>query len=558
MSNLHIRKPFLTYCVAFSQEDVLATGVGLGLSIVKSIVTMLNGSIDINSQVGVGTQVVLRIPLLRLPGVGTSTSTPSTVTSSARSGGPNPVITMLSEHPNRCISLYGFSFETQPEDVERHRVLEHYVIQWFHYRIAEVDSTEYDIIIVDEQNVQRLCSEIEVRRPIVILCGSSPPKLSEHARKQELVIEIVSNPFGPYKLAKALQACLSRLSERAKSSSTAMPGVNASISESSSASTETPQLERLTLDIDDGPMELSQMGSTTARDTANANMAINSPSTFSGVGSSAETESSGSAFPPMPHDVTASDRFRIALLSRPRLDKRVTEPVFSRFASPSHSDLQSMAQSPVAHSTPKPGSEITSPTPSSLADIREERKASSSETLGMLKSQEKSRSPRLLLVEDNKINLRLLQTYMRKRKYRLVDSAENGQLAVNAAKAKSETYDIIFMDISMPIMNGFEATRAIREIEDDRRREKEKNGSKERMRPALIIALTGLASARDQSEAFASGVDLFMTKPVSFKEVGQLLDNWEANEKSQQEMERTAEDLGLRSDASKIALEDGR
>ena len=47
--------------------------------------------------------------------------------------------------------------------------------------------------------------------------------------------------------------------------------------------------------------------------------------------------------------------------------------------------------------------------------------------------------------------------------------------------------------------------------------------------PALIIALTGLASQADQSEAFASGVDLFMTKPVSFKEVGKLLDNWEAN-----------------------------
>ena len=47
--------------------------------------------------------------------------------------------------------------------------------------------------------------------------------------------------------------------------------------------------------------------------------------------------------------------------------------------------------------------------------------------------------------------------------------------------------------------------------------------------PALIIALTGLASSRDQSEAFTSGVDLFMTKPVSFKEVGRLLDNWEAH-----------------------------
>jgi CheY-like chemotaxis protein len=77
-------------------------------------------------------------------------------------------------------------------------------------------------------------------------------------------------------------------------------------------------------------------------------------------------------------------------------------------------------------------------------------------------------------------------------------------------------------------MNGFEATRAIRLIEETRR-----TGGADDNPPALIIALTGLASSRDQSEAFTSGVDLFMTKPVSFKEVGRLLDNWEANGGSQ-------------------------
>lgn len=94
-------------------------------------------------------------------------------------------------------------------------------------------------------------------------------------------------------------------------------------------------------------------------------------------------------------------------------------------------------------------------------------------------------------------------------------------------------------------MNGFEATRAIREIERDRGRKRggattvpdhgeraslssATNGSPlSSSPPALIIALTGLASSRDQSEAFASGIDLFLTKPVSFKEVGRLLDNWE-------------------------------
>ena len=77
----------------------------------------------------------------------------------------------------------------------------------------------------------------------------------------------------------------------------------------------------------------------------------------------------------------------------------------------------------------------------------------------------------------------------------------------------------------MPVMNGFEATRAIREFEAKRYTMLDEKAQ----RPALIIALTGLASSRDQSEAFTSGMDLFMTKPVSFKEVGRMLDNWEAN-----------------------------
>ena len=75
-------------------------------------------------------------------------------------------------------------------------------------------------------------------------------------------------------------------------------------------------------------------------------------------------------------------------------------------------------------------------------------------------------------------------------------------------------------------MNGFEATRAIRDMEDARR---QNSAPGKATSPAFIIALTGLASSRDQTEAFTSGVDLFMTKPVSFKEVGKLLDNWETH-----------------------------
>ena len=80
----------------------------------------------------------------------------------------------------------------------------------------------------------------------------------------------------------------------------------------------------------------------------------------------------------------------------------------------------------------------------------------------------------------------------------------------------------------MPVMNGFEATRAIRALEHSREGNTLSVESRV-FKPAMIVALTGLASGKDHGEAFACGVDLYMTKPVSFKEVGRLLDNWEAH-----------------------------
>lgn len=66
----------------------------------------------------------------------------------------------------------------------------------------------------------------------------------------------------------------------------------------------------------------------------------------------------------------------------------------------------------------------------------------------------------------------------------------------------------------MPIMDGFEATKAIRMIEKERKTSP----------PAKIIALTGLGSNDDVAKAYAAGVDVFVTKPVSLKKVTQLMD----------------------------------
>ena len=78
----------------------------------------------------------------------------------------------------------------------------------------------------------------------------------------------------------------------------------------------------------------------------------------------------------------------------------------------------------------------------------------------------------------------------------------------------------------MPVMDGFEATRCIRSLERERKGDDRggRGGGK-----AIIIALTGLSSPKDETEALEAGVDLSLTKPVSLKEVGRIMDAWECD-----------------------------
>lgn len=116
-----------------------------------------------------------------------------------------------------------------------------------------------------------------------------------------------------------------------------------------------------------------------------------------------------------------------------------------------------------------------------------------------------------LVVDDNPINVKILSACMRKMGLTHA-TATNGLEAFDAYKAAPQLCRYIFMDVSMPIMDGFEATRLIRAYE-----------RQEKLQPAVIIALTGLASAESQREAQASGMDLFLSKPVKLQEIRSIL-----------------------------------
>ncbi|KAH8599634.1 hypothetical protein B0O99DRAFT_724009 [Bisporella sp. PMI_857] len=120
---------------------------------------------------------------------------------------------------------------------------------------------------------------------------------------------------------------------------------------------------------------------------------------------------------------------------------------------------------------------------------------------------------RVLLVEDNEINLKLLVAYMRKLKLNHA-TAINGLEALNRYKEAQGGFDVIFMDISMPIMSGIESTRHIRRFERE-----------QGLNPVALVALTGAANPTTRQEAFSSGVDLFLTKPVPMRSLKIMLDD---------------------------------
>ncbi|MBC8017716.1 MAG: response regulator, partial [Verrucomicrobia bacterium] len=127
-------------------------------------------------------------------------------------------------------------------------------------------------------------------------------------------------------------------------------------------------------------------------------------------------------------------------------------------------------------------------------------------------SQEGERIPHLLLVEDDPHNRKALGLLLKWANYS-IDFAEDGLKAVEMwDKGK---YDLVLMDIQMPRLNGFEATRAIRE------KERERGGH------TPIVAMTAHAFKEDEEKCLAAGMDAFIAKPIDIDKckllIGQII-----------------------------------
>ncbi|MGO9013799.1 MAG: response regulator, partial [Dissulfurispiraceae bacterium] len=119
---------------------------------------------------------------------------------------------------------------------------------------------------------------------------------------------------------------------------------------------------------------------------------------------------------------------------------------------------------------------------------------------------------RILLVEDNKVNKLVAEGILGKLGF-IADTADNGQQAINMLEAAS--YDIVFMDVQMPVMDGYQATMAIR------------GGKTKAANPNVpIIAMTAHAMTGDREKCLQCGMDDYISKPISPRKLSKVLEKW--------------------------------
>ncbi|KAJ0164351.1 Peroxide stress-activated histidine kinase mak1 [Colletotrichum tanaceti] len=394
----------------FSQENSLAPGTGLGLSLVKQMASKLRGRMSVQSQVGSGTSISVTLPLSVPPNVPTNEMHPAVDAAFQQ---------QRKELSGLRIRLLGFDCVmtlVNGEKHDSHAKIGDMCRNWLGLEVLpKTPEAHYpvpDFVLASEDALEEWSTDPTLSMlPCVVVSANA--LVAYHCSKQWSenagTMEFISQPIGPRKLAKVVLRAFDRWSAL-------------------QAGRMSPVAESSTSDISQAMIE-PKMGR---------------------------------------HEPKAQPTSTLTIRS-------------------SASDDSGVQVQPTLQGNPAPRPEFLK-TPS----IR-------------------NMAIQFLLVEDNPINLKILSTYMRKLGLGF-NTAVNGQEAVDAYKRNPSECRCILTDVSMPVMDGFEATRHIRAYE-----------KASDLAPATIIALTGLASSESQNEAFGSGMDLFLTKPVKLKELGAIL-----------------------------------
>ncbi|EUC31900.1 hypothetical protein COCCADRAFT_100102 [Bipolaris zeicola 26-R-13] len=403
----------------FSQENSHSPGTGLGLSIVRQIIDTSGGKIEVSSQPSIGSKVTVKLAL---------TQPESSDMLMAEHRRFQSTLARLQGHR---ICILSRKTKKSPDDADYSQAEEGLVrftnaladTLEKHLKMDVVMSTdsEYngaDIVICPEVsfdylNIIRRRRTRDQQAPVIIFIGmdaleAATLRSDVRVTSRQSVVEIITQPCGPHKLAFVLNRCLDRYDQ---------PGDNV---QPSRAVSPLPQTATY------GAKEL------------------------------------GISIPP-PSPAQLNDK---PLQARP---------------------AENAAKFPATTPTPQP--------------------------VHVPHQEEDLAASHILIVDDNMLNRRLLVAFMNKNGLQHQE-ASDGLEALRKYQADPHKFEVILMDMSMPVMDGMAATRAIREHEQTHN-----------LPRSFIIALTGLASSSARLEAWSSGIDHYITKPVNYKELRELLNN---------------------------------
>ncbi|KAI5779360.1 hypothetical protein EDC01DRAFT_755749 [Geopyxis carbonaria] len=435
----------------FSQENPLSPGAGLGMSIVRQIVGMMEGKIDVKSQIGKGTTVTVEVQLVQ-----------------KASGEPqlcDSMVALNTRTRGKKIRLVGFeSYDDKNCTTPRQHAsnflynsVVRYAKEYFGMDIvndAAGDTMgDADIIVVNEMSEENRHRIRELssahprlqRAPVIALCNRPPvdgTAASQLLADPNHVTTFLRKPCASKKLSRAIKYSLDVLDHATQA--TASPPIAS------------PTLSH------HAPRPALHRKSTSTADV----VALTTP--VSPLGNPIDNLFS----------LTTSD-----LLSPSKPSYSSSSPAVAASMNNQHFQFPTFE----LH-LPKP---VSSP------------------------SAVRAGKPTVLAVEDNHINMLLLTKYLKKKGYPF-DKAVDGLEALNAVTARKAEggYDVILMDLQMPVLSGVESTAEIRKLEA---------AHPDIYHRAYIVALTGLAAEGDRRDAFAAGVDEFMVKPVNFGQLEKLL-----------------------------------
>ncbi|CBF74681.1 hypothetical protein AN4113.2 [Aspergillus nidulans FGSC A4] len=419
--------------VPFSQEDALAPGSGLGLSIVRKAVASLHGTIELSSEKDKGTEVTIQVPMSPV----SDNPDESSTTAAYRS--------IRKKAQGKTLGLIGFGSSLVSErDSTLSNSLTRLCEDWFHLIVKRINLNDdppaacdfylmvhTDLDDPDAKGNQVLdLAEPSKVSPLIVICHCPEAAHKLYARSTSMshnpkpIVEFISQPCGPRKLAKSMELCLKRM------------GGQETDQHEETRWVELPESSHLPLDI--GP-----------RDAPDERM---------------------------------------------KVSKRLAE----------EKNDEQHSRKPINDNISLPDEPGTVPEVTAPDGIAE------------------NGPPSVLLVEDNPINLNILDAYTKKEGWSST-TAQNGLEAFERFQEHPGKFALVIIDISMPVMNGFEASQRIRQFE--RKYFDAHPELRPSWHPTTIVALTGLDSKDAQHEAFASGINVFLTKPISRAKIRTLLKN---------------------------------